>query len=136
MTDFSQYQHIGSTAGADFYVTDSDAVLIIPKAGFVDSAQLAQQKCDFLNAYARQAGRKFGIAVVVANILTQDAETRRVYQTQVSNGMYYGLAMVVDSALSRAIASFFMGLSKPSVPTQLFGTIEKCIEWFKTIRPV
>jgi hypothetical protein len=136
MLDVSQYQQIGSTAGADFYVTDSNILLIIPQAGFVENSQLAQQRSDFLNEYARKAGRKFGIVVVIANILTQDAETRRVYQTQVSNGLYYGLALVVDSALSRAIATFFIGLSKPSVPTQLFGTVEKCIEWFKTIRPV
>lgn len=73
--------------------------------------------------------------MVIANVLTQDAETRRVYQNLVGNGLYFGLALVVNSALSRALAGFFMGFTKPLVPTQLFDTIEKGIEWLGSIHP-
>lgn len=135
MTDVSQYQQVGSMAGADYYIADPDILLIIPQTGFVDNPQLAQQNADFMNEYARKTGRKIGAVVVMSNILTQDAETRRVYQKLAGNGLYYGLALVVDSALSRALATFFIGLSKPAIPTQLFDTVEKSIEWLGTIRP-
>ncbi len=88
-----------------------------------------------MNDYARKAGKTFGTVVVLANVLTQDAETRRVYQSLAGNGLYFGLALVVDSALSRALASFFMGFSKPAIPTQLVNTIENGIVWLRTIRP-
>lgn len=135
MIDVSQYQQVGSVAGADYYIADSDILLVVPQIGFVDSPQLAQRNSDFMNQYIQKAGGKFGTVVVMSNILTQDAETRRVYQKLAGNGLYYGLALVVDSALSRALAGFFIGLSKPVIPTQLFDTIEKSVEWLRTIRP-
>ncbi len=135
MTDVSQYQSVGTDDNSDYYLTDADILLAIPKAGMVDTPQKARTASDFMNAYVRQAGKKFGTVVVMANVLSQDAETRRIYQNLAGNGLYFGLALVVDSALSRALASFFMGFSKPSIPIQLFDTVEKGTEWLRTIRP-
>ncbi len=135
MSDLSRYQHLGAVASADFYLAPPDYLLVVPRPGFVDTPQFALEKSDFLNAYARSTGKTYGLAIVMANILTQDPETRRVYQTQTSNGLYFGLAMVVDSALSRALATFFLGLSRPAIPTQIFGSIEKCLEWLDALRP-
>lgn len=135
MVDITKYQQVGSVAGADYYITDPDILLVIPQVGFVDSPQLAQRSSDFLNEYASKIGMKFGTIVVMTNVLAQDAETRRIYQKLAGNGLYFGLAMVVDSALSRALAGFFIGLSKPPIPTQLFDSVEKSIEWLRTIRP-
>jgi hypothetical protein len=135
MTDFSQYKHVGSMAGINYYIADHDILLVVPPIGYVDTPQLAQQCADFMNEYISKAGGKFATVVIMSNVLTQDAETRRVYQKLSGNGLYFGVALVVDSALSRALASFIIGLSKPAVPTQLFGTVEKSIEWLRTIRP-
>lgn len=48
--------------------------------------------------------------------------------------LYFGLALMVNNGLSRALVSFFMGFTKPPVPTQSFDTIENGIEWLKTVR--
>ncbi len=136
MTDFSQYQRVGSMAGADYYLADSDILLVIPSSGYHDSPELARRSADFMNECAHKIGGKVGTVVVMSNVLTQDAETRRVYQNLAGNGLYFGLVLVVDSALSRALASFIIGFSKPPIPTQLFESVEKGIEWLRTIRPV
>ncbi len=135
MTDFSQYQSVGTDGHSDYYIADPDIILVIPKPGMVDSPQSAHAAADFMNACARKAGREMGTVVVMSNILSQDAETRRIYQSLAGNGLYFGLALIVDSALSRALASFFKGFSKPSIPTQLFDTVEKGTEWLRTVRP-
>lgn len=135
MTDFSQYRSVGTDGHSDYYIADPDIILVIPKPGMVDSQQSARVAADFMNDCARKAGRKLGTVVVMSNILSQDAETRRIYQSLAGNGLYFGLALVVDNALSRALASFFLGFSKPTIPTQLFDTVEKGAEWLQTIRP-
>ena len=136
MSDFSQYQYLGTVENqADYYVVDPDILLIVPPKGMVDTPQLAHASAEYQSAFARQAGRKCATIVVMSNVLSQDAETRRVYRELAENGLFFGAALVVDNALSRALAGFFIGLSKPGIPMKLFDTVEKSIEWLRSIRP-
>ena len=137
MTDLSQYQNVGTVANTDYYTapSDPDILLIIPRKDFVDTPQLARIAADFQSDYARQLGKKCSTVVVMSNLLSQDAETRRIYSEMAGNGLFYASALVVDNALSRALGSFFIGLSRPKVPLKLFDTPEKAIAWLKSIRP-
>lgn len=136
MTDFSQYQYIGTVADqGDYYAVDPDILLIVPRKDTLDTPQLARASADYQSTFARQAGRKCATIVVMSNILSQDAETRRVYRELGENGQFFGAALVVDNPLSRALAGFFIGLSKPGIPMKLFDTVEKSIEWLRSIRP-
>jgi hypothetical protein len=135
MSDFSQYQHIGTRSDVDYYLVDHDIILIVPQKDFLDNPERARESADFQDSYARQLGRKCGDVVVMANILSQDAATRRVYSEQAANGLYYGVALIVDNALSRALASFLIGMTKTVIPMKLFDTTEKGIVWLQTIRP-
>ena len=129
------HQLVGTYHDIDYYLAEEDIFLVVPRSGFRDTAESARQNVEYLNDYIRKAGRKFGAVIILKHVLSQDAETRRTYQSLTENGLYFGLALVVDSAMSRAVAGFFMGFSKPAVPTQLFDTAENGIEWLKTIRP-
>ena len=136
MSDFSQYQLIGTVEDqADYYIIDPDIMLCVPKANFVDTPQMAKASADFQSAYARKVGEKCATVVIMSNILSQDAETRRIYRELAENGLFFGAALVVDSPLSRALASFFIGLTKPKIPLKLFDTVEKSVEWLRTLRP-
>ncbi len=135
MSDFSQFEHIGAVAGSDYYAVDPDIILIVPQTSMVDTPQTAQASADFQNAYARKLGTKCGIVVIMSNLLSQDAETRRIYRELGENGLYFAVALVVDSPLSRALGSFFVGLSKPKIPMKLFDTAERSIEWIRSMRP-
>ena len=54
----------------------------------------------------------------MSNMLAQDVEARKAYQ-EIDTNLFYGGALVVESALSRALGSFFIGLSRPAAPTKL-----------------
>ena len=135
MTDFSQYKHFHVLAGVNYYLADDDIMLIVPPKGYRDSPIQARASADFQDDYARTLGKKCALIIVMSNVLSQDAETRRVYNEQPLSGCYYGTALIVDSALSRAIASFLIGLTQTMVPIKLFDTVEHGIEWLRTIRP-
>jgi hypothetical protein len=67
-------------------------------------------------------------------MLSQDAEARRAYQG-IDTDLCFGAGLVVENALSRAFGSFFIGLTRPSVPTRLFDTLGNAFEWLKSMRP-
>jgi hypothetical protein len=135
MTDLSQYQHFGTLTGADYYLVEADIILIVPPKGFFDNPRQARESVAFQDDYARKLGKKCGDIIVMSNVLSQDAETRRIYNEQGASELYYGVALVVDNALSRALASFLIGMTQTQVPIKLFDSIEKGIDWLRTIRP-
>jgi hypothetical protein len=134
MTGFSQYQSVGTDGNSDYYIADPDILMAVPKAGMVDTPQTARVAVDFQTAYARKLGKKCSTLVIMSNVLSQDAETRKIYDEMTVSGLFFGTALVVNNPLSRAIASFAIGLSKPQVPVKLFDTVEKGIEWLRTVR--
>jgi len=135
MTDFSQYQSVGTDGMSEYYCADDDILIISPTPGMKDTPQTARIAVDFQNAYAQKIGKKCSTLIVMNNLASQDAETRRIYGEMTTNGLFYGTALVVNSFLSRAIASFAVGLSKPQMPIKVFDTIEKGVEWLRTVRP-
>ena len=135
MTDFSQYQSVGTDGNSDYYAVDPDILLIIPKPGMIDTPETARTAVDFQNTYARKLGKKCSTLIIFTNLLSQDAETRRIYTENAGNGLYYANALVVSNPLSRALGSFFIGLSKPQTPLKLFDTVERGVEWLRTVRP-
>ncbi|MEI6666644.1 MAG: hypothetical protein WCP29_00705 [Acidobacteriota bacterium] len=136
MTDLSQFHKLGTASLTDYYCADSDILLVIPQSGMVDTPQLAREHVDYQNAYARALGKPCSTLVVLSNLLSQDAESRRIYGEMGGTGLYFASALVVDNLLSRALGSFFIGLSKPRIPVKLFDTIEHGIAWLRSIRPV
>lgn len=58
MTDFPQYQSIGTHLGIDYYLAESDILLVIPDVGYRDTPQSALQSADYINSYVRKVGGK------------------------------------------------------------------------------
>jgi hypothetical protein len=100
----------------------------------MDNAKDAHDNVAYYHGYARSLGRPCGSVVIMSNILAQDAEARRAYQ-DMDTKLFYAGGLVVEDALSRALGSFFVGLSRPRVPTRLFDNMGKAIEWLKSMRP-
>lgn len=135
MTDWSKYQPVGTDGTSDYYIAEPDILLIQPKPGMVDTPPTARKAVDYQTAYARQLGRKCSTLVIMSSVLSQDAETRRIYDEMTTNGYFYATAIIVTNPLSRALASFAMGLAKPQMPIKIFDAVEKGVEWLKTVRP-
>ncbi len=136
MRDFSRYKKIGDTTNTEVYIAESDPdiLIIVPREGTMDNFKDACENVAYYHNYARSLGKPCGSLVVMSNMLSQDAEARRAYTT-LDPGLIYGGALVVGNALSRALGSFFVGLTRPKVPTKLFDTIENGLQWLKTMRP-
>lgn len=136
MKDFSQYKEIGKTQATIGYIDESnpDIVITVPVKGTMDTPKNASENVALLYNYARDLGRPCCCVVIMDNLLSQDAEARRAYQ-EIDPKLVFAAGLVVESPLSRALGSFFIGLARPVAPTKLFDTVEKAIEWLKTMRP-
>jgi hypothetical protein len=136
MRDFSQYKEIGRTTNTIVYIAESDPdiLIVVPREGTMDNAKDAQENVAYFHEYARSLGKQIGSVVIMSNMLSQEPEARRAY-AEIDPLLVYGGALVVESALSRALGSFFVGLSRPVVPTKLVDSVESAIEWLKTMRP-
>jgi hypothetical protein len=134
MQDLSRYKKVGSTANTEVYIaeTDPDIMIIVPRKGTMDNFEDACENVAYYHSYARSLGRPCGCVVIMSNMLSQDAEARRAYNT-LDPTLIYGGALVVGNALSRALGSFFIGLNRPRVPTRLFDSVENGIQWLKTV---
>lgn len=134
--DFSRYKKIGETTNTEVYIAESDPdiLIIVPREGTKDNRTDACENVAYYHRYARSLGRPCGSLVMMSNMLSQDAEARREYNT-LDPALIYGGALVVSNALSRALGSFFIGLNRPRVPTKLFDTMENGLQWLRTMRP-
>jgi hypothetical protein len=112
-----------------------DILIVLPETGLRDDGASARLNIDFQTQYAERAGRRCAVIVLIGALMGQDAEARRVYAAGMSPDRFYAASLVVNSALSRAIGSFFLGLSRPSVPTKMFPDFDKAIAWAESQRP-
>ena len=64
----------------------------------------------------------------MTNIAYMDREARE-YSARYADRHYRKVALVVESAVSRMLASFFLGFNKPEVPTKPFGDISSATAW-------
>ena len=136
MRDFSQYKEIGKTTNTVIYIAESDPdiIIIVPGAGTMDNAKDARENVAFFHTYAQSLGKQIGSVVIMTNMLSQEAEARRAYQ-EIDPKLVFAAGLVVENSLSRALGSFFLGLTRPNAPTKLFDSAEKAFEWLKTMRP-
>ena len=56
-----------------------------------------------------------------------------MWKDEIDPDLVAGLALVAESMLGRAIVSFFIGLTRPRVPTVMVATVEDAVEWANKI---
>jgi hypothetical protein len=118
----------GTDAGA-YYRVETDVVIAVPRPGFVQSAEAANASLEALDRIARAAGRKQSVIVLLNQVASQDAASRRVWSRDRSGETRVAQALVCSTLLGRAIGSFFLGLSQAAVPTRMFGDLESALTW-------
>jgi len=125
---------VGDTFNTEYFVFEPDILVVSPALGYKDNIEAARSNMEWQQTFARKLGKKCGLVVVLNNLLSQDAESRKVYSDGLLPELFYGSALVVGNPLSRAIGSFFIGLSKPVIPLTLVKSIEDGITWLETIK--
>jgi len=125
---------VGDTFNTQYFMFEPDLLVVNPTPGYKDNVDAARSNMEWQQTFARNLGRKCGLVVVLNHLLSQDAESRKVYSDGLLPELFYGSALVVGNPLSRAIGSFFIGLSRPVIPLTLVKSIEDGIAWLGTIK--
>ncbi len=127
---------VASVPHHEFLVGDADDILIVlPEQGFKDTAEASRVSVAALLDYASKLGRRCGLVIVANNLLAQEPESRRVYAEKVTPDLFFGIAMVVNSAIPRIIGSMGLRLRTLQVPITLVDSIDAGIAWLETRRP-
>jgi hypothetical protein len=130
-----QWKPLGRTYNTHYYLLSDDVLIVLPDKGLRDDGASARINIDFQSAYARMLGRRCCVVVVLDSLSSQDGEARRIYAAGMQPSLFYAAAFIVTNPLARAIGSFFLGLTRPAVPTKLFESVEDAANWVVTHRP-
>lgn len=131
----SSWKPVGVTSNTRYFVTDEDLLIVCPHPGSRDDGMSATENAQFQMNYAAKLGRPIGTLVLLGNLTSQDAEARRAYAEYMLPERCFGAVLVVENALSRAIAAFFMGLTRPKIPTSTSPTIDAGLQTLASQRP-
>lgn len=130
--DVGAWTKFGATANAEFYEIEPDILAVVPVEGCVDNAETARASVQTQLAHLRARGQRAGVVVFMDRILDQDAAARAVYRDLPDPAFQTCFALVGGTAFGRAVASIFIGLSPPKVPTRLFATLEEGKSWIRS----
>jgi len=127
--DTSQWECVGRTANSVYFEIEPGSLLVVPDPGSMDDGNTARENQAFQEGYFRRVGLRGVTVILFDRMVSQDKEARRIYSTQADVTLFGGAAMVSSSLLARAMVSFFMGLSRPRMPTRMFPDIPGAIAW-------
>jgi hypothetical protein len=135
--DHADWKSVGSTANTDYKTPmgAEDILIVLPRPDLRDDGPSARMNAEFQVNYARSTGRRCAVIVHLGSLSSQDAEARRTYASAMSADVFYAASLVVTNPISRAIGSFFLGLTKPGVPTKMWGDFARAIAWAESMRP-
>ncbi len=128
----TEWTPIGQTSNTRYYHVDEDIMIVVPDQGLKDNGPSALVNAEFQKNYQEKLGRICASIVFISSLLSQDSEARRVYSEKMN---FFAAALIVTNPISRAIGSFFLGLSKPKFPTKLFDNYENAVAWIRENRP-
>ncbi len=129
-----QWKPLGRTYNTRYFLSSDDVVIVLPDQGLKDDGASARVNIDFQTGYARLLGRRCAVVVVLDSLTSQDSEARRIYAAGMQPTLFFAAALIVTNPLARAIGSFFLGLTRPAVPTKLFESVEAATAWVATER--
>lgn len=75
--------------------------------------------------------KKFPIMIDARGIKSMSREARNHFSARGRDSKTNAFGIIVKSPISRVVGNFFLGISKPSVPTKLFETEDEAKAWLK-----
>jgi len=120
---------LGRTDNATFYVADPRIIVVAPDEGCTDDEPTARQSIAIQTTHWQAQGIRGATIVLMDCVVHQSKDARRVYQTEVNATRFTVCGLVSSSVFGRAVASVFLGLSRPSIPTRMFGSIAQALQW-------
>jgi len=130
--DTSSWTLIGRAANMDFFECEPHIVVGFAHPGSADDAVAAQQKIDLVGAHFATHGRGVVISFM-DGFVSQDAGARRIYRGSNDPLAPYGVCVVTRSLLTRAMASFFLGISRPIFPVKVTNSFDVGRNWAREL---
>ncbi len=126
---------VGSVPHHDLMIAEADDILIVvPEAGYKDTAEVSHQVINAMREYAQKLGRKCGLIINYNNILAQDTESRHAYAERVTPDLFFGVTLVVSNPLARALGNIGVRLTPVKVPLSLCESVEAGITLLESLR--
>ncbi len=129
MTDVEKLPRVGGTDAGGYYEIAPNIVVALPREDYTQTEDDARASLAEQHRIAQELGHRIVTIVIVDRVKNQDSAARRVWKDEIDPDLVAGLALVAESMLGRAIVSFFIGLTRPRVPTVMVATIEDAVEW-------
>lgn len=129
IVDINNWNKFGQTSNADFYEVSPGILAVVPFNKCTDNETTAKASVQTQLDYLRSKKQRAAIVIFMDNIIQQTAGARTVYRCMPEPTYQVCFALVGGTVFGRAVGSVFLGLSKPSVPTQMFGSFEQALEW-------
>jgi hypothetical protein len=127
----SRWEPAGETSNTRYFLVEDRILAGVPNPGSIDDTASARANIQLQQAYFRKNGA--GVVIIFFdNLVSQDKGARGVYQAEGDPAVLLGTALVGGSLLSRAMGSFFMGLSKPKVAVKMFANVDEALVWART----
>lgn len=130
--DTSSWISCGQTSNSRYYEVETGILVCLPDERSSDTEATAHENTRFQEQYWIERQRTGTCMVFFDFLVDQTPQARRIY-AKYPYHYQRGTALVGGTALSRALASFFMGLSLPSTPTKMFGSYEEAATWCRRI---
>ena len=127
--DTKNWTKFGQTANADFYQIDESTLAVVPFESCTDDENTAKASVEIQKNYLSSKGKKAGCIIFMDGIAQQTAGARTAYRDLPDPKYQVCFALVGGTVFGRAVGSVFLGLSKPRVPTLMFGTLEQALTW-------
>lgn len=124
---------VGESSNTRYYSIERGILAVVPHAGARETGESARENQIWQNAYFRDNDLRGVVVVFADRMASLDKDARRVYQKELDAERILGATLVGMSLLSRAIGSFFLGLSKPRVPLKLCKTYDEALAWARSI---
>ena len=129
--DTDAWTRVGGISNADCYAIAEDLLAIVPHIGCADTGETAQESLAFQQRHWQERGHRGAVVIFMDRVTHQDRSARTVYtEADVAIGTTC-YALVTSSLFGRAIASVFMGLSPPPIPTKMYASLDLARGWIR-----
>jgi hypothetical protein len=133
MIPHEKWTRIATLPNANVYEVREDVIAIVPHEDAVDDEASARASLAFQRSHWKARGHRGAVVVFMDPVRDQTAEARGVYATEADAALASCYALVGETFYAQAVSAVFTGLAKPSVPTNVFRTIDEADPWIREV---
>lgn len=132
--DISIYERVGGTHAGAYHLAEPGILLAVPRPGYRQTVTGARASLAEQVRISTQLGEPLVVLILVEPVADQDRGSRQVWTDEADPRYMLGLGLVGATPLARAIGSFFMGLTRPRVPTSMLVDLDDGLRWAHALR--